>query len=172
MHSSFNNTVGKKIMKRINAFISKKLIIAGIIASSLGVAGAAGAVAFKEGMFAQVSGQQAAATAVAQVGGVAKDVDYKYKQHLGGRYKVEILKDGVEYEALVDAQSGKVLAVAQDNDQDKRHFDKYDKHDKHDKHHKHDNAEPSSSQNTDYQAPADAAPGTPENATASEVTKS
>ena len=169
MHSSFNNTVGKKIMKRINAFISNKLIIAGIIASSLGVAGAAGAVAFKEGMFAQVSGQQAAATAVAQVGGVAKDVDYKYKQHLGGRYKVEILKDGVEYEALVDAQSGKVLAVAQDNDQDKRHFDKYDKHDKH---HKHDNAEPSSSQNTDYQAPADAAPGTPENATASEVTKS
>lgn len=153
-------------MKRINAFISKKLIIAGIIASSLGVAGAAGAVAFKEGMFAQVSGQQAAATAVAQVGGVAKDSDYKYKQHLGGRYKVEILKDGVEYEALVDAQSGKVLAVAQDNDQDKRHFDKYDKH------HKHDNAEPSSSQNTDYQASADAAPGTPENATASEVTKS
>ena len=150
-------------MKRINAFISKKLIIAGIIASSLGVAGAAGTMAFKEGMFAQVSGQQAAATAVAQVGGVAKDVDYKYKQHLGGRYKVEILKDGVEYEALVDAQSGKVLAVAQDNDQDKRHFDK---------HHKHDNAEPSSSQNTDYQAPADAAPGTPENATASEVTKS
>lgn len=72
----------------------QKLIIAGIIASSLGVAGAAGAVAFKEGMFAQVSGQQAAATAVAQVGGVAKDVDYKYKQHLGGRYKVEILKTG------------------------------------------------------------------------------
>ena len=52
-------------MKRINAFISKKLIIAGIIASSLGVAGAAGTMAFKEGMFAKVSGQQAAATAVA-----------------------------------------------------------------------------------------------------------
>ena len=80
--------------------------------------------------------------------------------------KVEILKDGVEYEALVDAQNGKVLAVTQDDDQDKRHFGK------HDKHHKHDNAEPSSSQNTDYQAPADAAPGTPENATTSEVTKS
>ena len=166
MHSSFNNTVGKKIMKRINAFISKKLIIAGIIASSLGVAGAAGTMAFKEGMFAKVSGQQAAAAAVAEVGGVVKDVDYKYKQHLGGRYKVEILKDGIEYEALVDAQNGKVLAVAQDDDQDKRHFGK------HDKHHKHDNAEPSSSQNTDYQAPADAAPGTPENATASEVTQS
>ena len=134
-------------MKRINAFISKKLIIAGIIASSLGVAGAAGTMAFKEGMFAKVSGQQAAAAAVAEVGGVVKDVDYKYKQHLGGRYKVEILKDGVEYEALVDAQNGN-------------------------KHHKHDNAEPSSSQNTDYQAPADAAPGTPENATASEVTQS
>ena len=107
MHSSFNNTVGKKIMKRINAFISKKLIIAGIITSSLGVAGAAGTMAFKEGMFAKVSGQQAAAAAVAEVGGVVKDVDYKYKQHLGGRYKVEILKDGVEYEALVDAQNGK-----------------------------------------------------------------
>lgn len=131
-------------MKRINAFISKKLIIAGIIASSLGVAGAAGTMAFKEGMFAKVSGQQAAAAAVAEVG-------------------------GVEYEALVDAQNGKVLAVTQDDDQDKRHFGK---HDKHDKHHKHDNAEPSSSQNTDYQAPADAAPDTPENATASEVTKS
>ena len=141
-------------MKLINAFISKKLIIAGIIASSLGVAGAAGTMAFKEGMFAKVSGQQAAAAAVAEVGGVVKDVDYKYKQHLGGRYKVEILKDGVEYEALVDAQNGKVLAVAQDDDQDKRHFDK---HDKHDKHHKHDNAEPSSSQNTDYQPPAPAA---------------
>ena len=100
---------------------------------------------------------------------MAKDVDYKYKQHLGGRYKVEILKDGVEYEALVDAQSGKVLAVAQDNDQDKRHFDKHDKHHKHDNY---DNAEYLSSQNTDYQAPADAAPGTSENATASEVTKS
>ena len=153
-------------MKRINAFIPKKLIIAGIIASSLGVAGAAGTMAFKEGMFAKVSGQQAA---VAEVGGVVKDVDYKYKQHLGGRYKVEILKDGVEYEALVDAQSGKVLAVAQDDDQDKRHFSKHDKHHKHDNY---DNAEPSSSQNTDYQAPADAAPGTSENATASEVTKS
>ena len=150
-------------MKRINAFISKKLIIAGIIASSLGVAGAAGTMAFKEGMFAKVSGQQAAAAAVAEVGGVVKDVDYKYKQHLGGRYKVEILKDGVEYEALVDAQNGKVLAVAQDDDQDKRHFSKHDNYD---------NAEPSSSQNTDYQAPADAAPGTSENATASEVTKS
>ena len=156
-------------MKRINAFISKKLIIAGIIASSLGVAGAAGTMAFKEGMFAKVSDQQAAAAAVAEVGGVAKDVDYKYKQHLGGRYKVEILKDGVEYEALVDAQSGKVLAVAQDNDQDKRHFGKHDKHHKHDNY---DNTEPSSSQNTDYQAPADAAPSTSENATASEVTKS
>lgn len=156
-------------MKRINAFISKKLIIAGIIASSLGVAGAADTMAFKEGMFAKVSGQQAAAAAVAEVGGVVKDVDYKYKQHLGGRYKVEILKDGVEYEALVDAQNGKVLAVAQDDDQDKRHFSKHDKHHKHDNY---DNAEPSSSQNTDYQAPADAAPGTSENATASEVTKS
>lgn len=156
-------------MKRINAFISKKLIIAGIIASSLGVAGAAGTMTFKEGMFAKVSGQQAAAAAVAEVGGGVKDVDYKYKQHLGGRYKVEILKDGVEYETLVDAQNGKVLAVAQDNDQDKRHFDKHDKHHKHDNY---DNAEPSSSQNTDYQAPADAAPDTPENATASEVTKS
>ena len=103
------------------------------------------------------------------MGGVVKDVDYKYKQHLGGRYKVEILKDGVEYEALVDAQNGKVLAVAQDDDQDKRHFGKHDKHHKHDNH---DNAEPSSSQNTDYQAPADAAPDTPENATASEVTQS
>lgn len=150
-------------MKRINAFISKKLIIAGIIASSLGVTGAAGTMAFKEGMFAKVSGQQAAAAAVAEVGGVVKDVDYKYKQHLGGRYKVEILKDGVEYEALVDAQNGKVLAVEQDDDQDKRHFGKHDKHD---------HTEPSSSQNTDYQAPADAAPDTPENATASEVTKS
>lgn len=88
---------------------------------------------------------------------------------MGGRYKVEILKDGVEYEALVDAQNGKVLAVAQDDDQDKRHFGKHDKHHKHDNH---DNTEPSSSQNTDYQAPADAAPDTPENATASEVTKS
>ena len=156
-------------MKRINAFISKKLIIAGIIASSLGVAGAAGTMAFKEGMIVKVSGQQAAAAAVAEVGGVVKDVDYKYKQHLGGRYKVEILKDGVEYEALVDAQNGKVLAVAQDDDQDKRHFSKHDKHHKHDNY---DNAEPSSSQNTDYQAPADAAPGTSENATASEVTKS
>ena len=156
-------------MKRINAFISKKLIIAGIIASSLGVAGAAGTMAFKEGMFTKVSGQQAAAAAVAEVGGVVKDVDYKYKQHLGGRYKVEILKDGVEYEALVDAQNGKVLAVAQDDDQDKRHFGKHDKHHKHDNY---DNAEPSSSQNTDYQAPADAAPGTPENVTASEVTQS
>lgn len=157
-------------MKRINAFISKKLIIAGIIASSLGVAGAAGTMAFKEGMFAKVSDQQAAAAAaVAEVGGVVKDVDYKYKQHLGGRYKIEILKDGVEYEALVDAQNGKVLAVAQDDDQDKRHFGKHDKHHKHDNH---DNAESSSSQNTDYQAPADAAPGTPENATTSEVTQS
>jgi peptidase propeptide and YPEB domain protein len=126
-------------------------------------------MAFKEGMFAKVSGQQAAAAAVAEVGGVVKDVDYKYKQHLGGRYKVEILKDGVEYEALVDAQNGKVLAVAQDDDQDKRHFGKHDKHHKHDNY---DNAEPPSSQNTDYQAPADAAPDTPENATASEVTKS
>ena len=150
-------------MKRINAFISKKLIIAGIIASSLGVAGAAGTMAFKEGMFAKVSGQQAAAAAVAEVGGVVKDVDYKYKQHLGGRYKVEILKDGVEYEALVDAQKGKVLAVTQDDDQDKRHFGKHDNYD---------NTEPSSSQNTDYQAPADAAPDTPENATTSEITKS
>ena len=150
-------------MKRINAFISKKLIIAGIIASSLGVAGAAGTMAFKEGMFAKVSGQQAAAAAVAEVSGVVKDVDYKYKQHLEGRYEVEILKDGVEYEALVDAQNGKVLAVAQDDDQDKRYFGKHDNH-VHDK--------PSSSQNTDYQAPADAAPDTPENATASEVTKS
>ena len=88
---------------------------------------------------------------------------------MGGRYKVEILKDGVEYEALVDAQNGKVLAVAQDDDQDKRHFGKHDKHHKHDNH---DNAEPSSSQNTDYQAPADAVPDTPENATASEVTQS
>ena len=159
-------------MKRINAFISKKLIIAGIIVSSLGVAGAAGVVAFKEGMFAQVSGQQAAATAVAQVGGVAKDVDYKYKQHLGGRYKVEILKDGVEYEALVDAQSGKVLAVAQDNDQDKRHFDKHDEHHKHDNY---DDIEYFSSQNGDYQAPADVAPDAPdapENTPASAVTKS
>ena len=156
-------------MKRINAFISKKLIIAGIIASSLGVAGAAGTMAFKEGMFAKVSGQQAAAAAVAEVGGVVKDVDYKYKQHLGGRYKVETLKDGVEYEALVDAQNGKVLAVAQDDDQDKRHFGKHNKHHKHDNY---DNAEPSSSQNTNYQAPTNAAPGTPENATASEVTQS
>ena len=150
-------------MKRINAFISKKLIIAGIIASSLGVTGAAGTMAFKEGMFAKVSGQQAAAAAVAEVGGVVKDVDYKYKQHLGGRYKVEILKDGVEYEALVDAQNGKVLAVEQDDDQDKRYFGKHDNHE---------HTEPSSSQNTDYQAPSDAAPDTPENATASEVTKS
>ena len=156
-------------MKRINAFISKKLIIAGIIASSLGVAGAAGVVAFKEGMFAQVSGQQAVATAVAQVGGVAKDVDYKYKQHLGGRYKVEILKDGVEYEALVDAQSGKVLAVAQDDDQDKRHFDKHDEHHKHDNY---DDIEYFSSQNGDYQAPADVVPDAPENTPASAVTKS
>lgn len=156
-------------MKRINAFISKKLIITGIIASSLGVAGAAGTMAFKEGMFAKVSGQQAAAAVVAEVGGVVKDVDYKYKQDLGGRYKVEILKDGVEYEALVDAQNGKVLAVTQDDDQDKRHLGKHDKHHKHDNY---DNTEPSSSQNTDYQAPADAAPGIPENATASEVTQS
>ena len=159
-------------MKRINAFISKKLIIAGIIASSLGVASAAGTMAFKEGMFAKVSGQQAAAAAVAAVGGVVKDIDYKYKQHLGGRYKVEILKDGVEYEALVDAQNGKVLAVTQDDDQDKRHLGKHDKHHKHHKHDNYDNTEPSSSQNTDYQASADAAPDTPENATASEVTKS
>ena len=65
------------------------------------------------------------------MGGVVKKCRLKKQTTFGRPLQDEILKDGVEYEALVDAQNGKVLAVAQDDDQDKRHFGKHDKHHKH-----------------------------------------
>ncbi|WP_373747411.1 PepSY domain-containing protein [Neisseria dentiae] len=89
----------------------KKIITAitasAILALIIGIA----ATAFSFGVFAPVSGKQAAAAAVAQTGGYAEDVEFEYDYYTGSRYEVEVIADGQKHKVIVDANSGKVLAV-------------------------------------------------------------
>lgn len=66
---------------------------------------------FSLGFFSPVSGREAAAAAVAQTGGYAKEVDFEYDYHTGGHYEVEVLTNGIKHDVIVDADSGKVLGV-------------------------------------------------------------
>ncbi|MDO4998324.1 MAG: PepSY domain-containing protein [Neisseria sp.] len=100
---------------------------------ALGVAG--GAWAFGEGMFASVSGSQAAQVASQHIpNGVATDVDFDYDQHTGSRYEVDVRADGKQYEVLVDAKTGEVLASNEERD-DERFDDEHDKHERGERHH-------------------------------------
>lgn len=89
---------------------TRKIIATLTVAAIIGQAAAAGTTAFSYGMFAPISGKQAAAAAIAQTGGYAKDVDFEYNYHIGGRYEVGILSNGQKYEVIVDATNGKILA--------------------------------------------------------------
>ncbi|MDO1510730.1 MULTISPECIES: PepSY domain-containing protein [unclassified Neisseria] len=79
--------------------------------AALSVVGGALIAAFSFGLFAPVSGKEAAANAVAQTGGYAKEVEFEYDYHTGGRYEVEVLADGLKHKVIVDADDGKVLGV-------------------------------------------------------------
>ncbi len=66
---------------------------------------------FSLGTLASVAGKQAAAAAVAQTGGYAKEVEFEYNYHTGGHYEVEVLANGLKHDVIVDADNGNVLAV-------------------------------------------------------------
>ncbi len=103
---------------------TRKIITALSLTAILGIAAAAGAAAFAYGLFAPVSGQQAAASAAAQIGGFAKEVEYEYKPHIGGRYQVEVIgRDNREYEVLVSAENGQVQAVQLAENKERKHHD-------------------------------------------------
>ena len=103
---------------------TRKIITALSLTAVLSIVAAAGAAAFSYGLFAPVSGKQAAASAIAQIGGFAKEVEYEYKPHIGGRYQVEVAgQDGREYEVLVSAESGQVQTVQLAENKERKHHD-------------------------------------------------
>ncbi|WP_416191316.1 PepSY domain-containing protein [Neisseria sp. CCUG12390] len=92
--------------------MNAKKIITGLAAcAAVSLVAAAGITAFSFGLFAPVSGKQAAAAAVAHTGGYAEEVDFEYDYYTGSRYEVDTIADGRRHEVIVDAGSGKVLAV-------------------------------------------------------------
>ncbi|SAY51570.1 PepSY domain-containing protein [Neisseria weaveri] len=92
--------------------ITTRKILNGLaLAAILSVVVSALAVAFSFGMFAAVSGKEAVANALAEIGGYAKEVDFEYDYHTGGHYEVEVLSNGLKHDVIVDADDGKVLAV-------------------------------------------------------------
>ncbi|OSI10162.1 PepSY domain-containing protein [Neisseria canis] len=93
--------------------VTREIGVALFLAIVFGIAASAGAVAFSLGMFAPVSGGQAAAAAVAKVGGYAKEVEFEYNYHTGGHYEVDVLAEGLKHKVIVDASSGQVLGVEQ-----------------------------------------------------------
>ncbi len=89
-----------------------KKIIAAITASAiLALIAGIAITAFSFGVFAPISGKQAAAAATAQTGGYADDVEFEYDYHTGSRYEVDVIAGGQKHEVIVDANNGKVLAV-------------------------------------------------------------
>ncbi len=101
----FNNLCERQTM-------TAKKIIATITASAiLALIAGVAVAAFSFGLFAPVSGKQAAAAATAQTGGYADDVEFEYGYHTGSRYEVDVIAGGQKHEVIVDANNGKVLAV-------------------------------------------------------------
>lgn len=90
---------------------AKKIITAITASAILALIAGIAVTAFSFGLFAPISGKQAAAAATAQIGGYAKDVEFEYDFHTGGRYEVDVIAGGQKHEVIVDANSGKVLAV-------------------------------------------------------------
>ena len=66
---------------------------------------------FSLGFFSPVSGKEAAAAATSYTGGYAREVEFEYNYHTGAHYEVEVIANGMEHDVIVDADSGKVLAV-------------------------------------------------------------
>lgn len=104
---------------------ARKIITALTVFATLALMAGIAATAFSFGLFAPVSGKQAAAAAVAQTGGYAEEVEFEYSYHIGSHYEVDVIADGLKHKVIVDAGNGKVLAVKT----------KYKKH--HDGHYEH-----------------------------------
>lgn len=101
-------------------FAPRKLLLPLAALVLISAAAAGTAAAFSHGLFAKVSPKQAAATAVARTGGYAEKVKFKYRHHSSGHYKVETLTaDGHEFDVLISAENGKILAVREDFDDDR-----------------------------------------------------
>lgn len=92
-------------------FTARKILNGVAFLTALSIVASAFITAFSFGLFAPVSGKQAAASAVAQTGGYAKEVEFEYDYHTGGHYEVEVLADGMKHDVIVDADNGQVLGI-------------------------------------------------------------
>ncbi|MDO5068798.1 PepSY domain-containing protein [Neisseria zoodegmatis] len=92
-------------------YTTRKILNAVALFIAIGVVAAVFLGIFSLGFFSPVSGKEAAAAAVAQTGGYAKEVDFEYNYHTGGHYEVEVLANGLKHKVIVDADDGKVLGV-------------------------------------------------------------